>query len=254
MSTTVITHPTAQETAGKVVRPREVRIYSHSGILYWWPVWATGYLFAFLTWMQGIPVTFGDVVVVMHPSKSLGVIFTVVFLLVIVLTHLAVRGVASMTVIVSLLALTLFFAYMAWWEDILRTLGKLAIFMNLGFYVFFSSTIFLVWVVTIFIIDHFDYWAVHPGQVVHHTFFGGGEQSFDTRGMSVNKLRNDLFRHWILGLGTGDLHISATGARAAEFVIPNVLFVGTKLRQIEQLVAEKPDDKPANIVTVGTPE
>jgi hypothetical protein len=206
-----------------------------------------------MTWMQGVSATFGDVEVVVHPSKSLGVIFTVVFLLVIIMTHLAVRGVASMTVIVSILAVTIFLAYMDWWEDILRVLGRLAIYMNLGFYVFFTSAIFLVWCVTIFIIDHLDYWAVHPGQVVYHTFFGGGEQSFDTRGMSITKLRNDLFRHWILGLGAGDLHISATGARAAEFVIPNVLFVGAKLRQVEQLVAEKPDDKPPNIVAVGTP-
>ncbi len=72
--------------------------------------------------------------------------------------------------------------------------------------------------------------------------------------MSVNKLRNDLFRHWILGLGTGDLHISATGARQAEFVVPNVIFVGTKLHQIEQLVAEKPDGNAGNIMTVGTPD
>jgi hypothetical protein len=254
MSTTVVTHPTAQETAGKVVRPREVRVFSHSGLLYWWPVWAVGYLFALLTWMQGVPATFGDVEVIMHPSKSLGVIFTLVFLLVIVLTHLAVRGVASMTVIVSLMALTIFFLYMGWWEDIVRVMGRLAIYMNLGFYVIFSSAVFIVWALTVFVFDHFDYWAFHPGQLVHHTFFGGGEQSFDTRGMSVTKLRNDLFRHWILGMGTGDLHISATGARQAEFVVPNVLFIGSKLHQIEELVAEKPDDKPANIVTVGTPE
>jgi hypothetical protein len=220
MSTTVVTHPTAQETAGQVVRPREVRIISHSGLFYWWPVWAVGFLFAALTWMEGKPATFGDTEVIIHPSKSLGVIFTVVFLLVIVMTHLAVRGVASMTVIVSLLAVTLFFAYMGWWEDILHVLGKLAIYMNLGFYVFFSSAVFLVWVLSVGIFDRLDYWSVHPGQVVHHTFFGGGEQSFDTRGMSITKLRNDLFRHWILGLGSGDMHISATGARAAYYTMP----------------------------------
>jgi hypothetical protein len=254
MSTTVVTHPTAQETAGRVVRPREVRVYSHSGLLYWWPVWVVGFLFAILTWLEGVPATFGDTEVLIHPSKSIGVIFTAVFLLVIVLTHLSVRGVASMTVIVSLIALTIFFAYMGWWEDILRTLGRLAIYMNLGFYVFFSSAVFLVWAATVFVFDHLDYWSFHSGQLVHHTFFGSGEQTYDTRGMSVNKLRNDLFRHWILGLGTGDLHISATGARQAEFVVPNVLFVGTKLRHIEQLVAEKPDVNAGNIMTVGTPE
>src|SRR5208282_2850393 len=161
----------------------------------------------------------------------LGVMFTMVFLLVILMTHIAVRGMASMTVLITLFALTMFFLYMDWWESILAALGRLAIYMNLGFYVFFSSAVFLVWCLAMFIFDRLDYWVVHPGQMIHHTVFGGGEQSYDTRGMSVSKLRSDLFRHWMLGLGSGDLHIAATGAKSGEFVIPNVLFVGTKLAQ-----------------------
>src|SRR6059058_5848568 len=29
---------------------REVRIYSHSALFYWWPVWLCGYLMAMWTW------------------------------------------------------------------------------------------------------------------------------------------------------------------------------------------------------------
>ncbi len=253
MSTTVITHPTAEETAGRVVRPRSLTIYSHSPVFYWWPVWSLGYLFAFLTWLQGVHTHFGDVEVIIHPSKSLGVMYTMVFLLVILMTHISVRGVASMTVIISLIAVTLFFLYMDWWERILEALGRLAIYMNLGFYVFFSSSVFFVWCLAMFIFDRLDYWVVHPGQLVHHTVFGGGEESFDTRGMSLTKLRSDLFRHWILGIGSGDLHIATTGAKTGEFVIPNVLFIGTKLQQMQDMVATKPDETHDNIVTAGTP-
>jgi hypothetical protein len=129
----------AEATAGKVVQPKEVVIYSHSGIFYWWPVWSVGYLFALLTYLQGQRVHFGDADVLVHPSKNLGVIYTFVFLLVILLTHISVRGMASLTVILAAVAVTLFFAYMDWWEDILRALGKLAIYMNLGFYLFFPT-------------------------------------------------------------------------------------------------------------------
>src|SRR5262245_23612826 len=31
----------------------EVRLYSHSAILYWWPVWAVGFLMALLTYLEG---------------------------------------------------------------------------------------------------------------------------------------------------------------------------------------------------------
>jgi hypothetical protein len=250
---TVMTHPTAAETAGKVVRSHEITIFSHSNIFYWWPVWVVGYLFAFLTWWHGTKATFGDVEVLVHPSKNLGVIFTATFLLVMLMTHIAVRGIASITVIVTLIAVTLFLAYMGWWETILHALGKLAIYMNLGFYMFFSSAVFLVWALAMLIFDRLDYWVVHPGQIVHHTVFGDGEQSFDTRGMSITKLRSDLFRHWVLGLGSGDLHIATTGAMAKEFVVPNVLFVGSKLERIQELVAMKPDDQGATIVTAGAP-
>jgi hypothetical protein len=245
--------PSAQETAARVVLPQQVTIYSHSPIVYWWPVWAVGYLFAFLTWMQGTPTQFGDVEVVVHPSKNLGVIYTFVFLLVILMTHITVRGLASVTVIVILTTITLFFAYMDWWETILRAMGKLAIYMNLGFYVFFSSVVFFVWALALFVVDHLEYWVVFPGQMIHHSVFGAGEESYDTRGMTVSKLRSDLFRHWVLGLGAGDLHISASGAKTANFVIPNVLFIGTKVARIQELVAMKPTET-ENIVTAGQPE
>jgi hypothetical protein len=245
--------PSAAQTAARVVRPQQVTIYGHSQVIYWWPVWVVGYLFAFLTWWQGKSVPFGDVDVIVHPSKNLGVIFTFVFLLVILMTHITVRGVASVTVVITLMALTLFFAYMDWWEAILRAMGRLAIYMNLGFYVFFSSAVFLVWALALFAVDRLEYWVIHPGQMVHHSVFGSAEESFDTRGMTVSKLRSDLFRHWILGLGAGDMHIIASGAQKGDFVIPNVLFIGNKVDRIQELVAMKPIEG-ETIVAAGQPE
>jgi len=251
---TAAPHPSAEQAVVRATRPHEVTIYSHSGIVYWWPVWLVGFLFALLTYLQGVHTQLGDVEVIIHPSKSIGVIFTLVFLLVILMTHMTVRGAASVTVVVALIAIAIFLAYMDWWEPLLHALGKLAIYMNLGFYVFFSASVFLVWALAVFIFDRLEYWVVRPGQLVHHQVFGGGEQSYDTRGMSVTKLRSDLFRHWILGLGAGDLHIAATGAKATEFTIPNVLFVGWKEQQIQELVAEKPGERGDNMVMVGTPD
>jgi hypothetical protein len=246
--------PSAEQTVTQVVRPQQVVIYSHSPLVYWWPVWSVGFLFAFLTWMQGKPTQFGDVQVIVHPSKSLGVIYTFTFLLVMLMTHITVRGVASMVVIISAITVTLFLAYMDWWGYVLDALGNLAIYMNLGFYMFFSLAVLLIWIISFFIFDRLEYWVVHPGQMIHHSVFGDGEESFDTRGMTVNKLRSDLFRHWILGLGSGDLHIVASGATKGDFIIPNVLFIGTKVARIQELVATKPIQGNDNLVTVGQAE
>jgi hypothetical protein len=245
---------TGISAASRLGAPLEVTVYPHSMLLYWWPIWVTGYIMALLTYLQGTTVRFGDVAVIMHPSKNVGVIYTIVFLLVVVLTNSTVRGVASALVIAVVLAITFLLAYLDLWEDILYAVSFLAMYMNLGFYVFFSTAILIVWALAVFVFDHMESWTFRPGQVVHNMVFGGGSRTFDTVGMSVYKLRSDLFRHWILGLGSGDIHLTPSGANAHEFILPNVLFVGAKLNAIETLVSMKPNERETAIpMTVGEP-
>jgi len=116
MSTAVTPQPVGSPLT-QALATREVRVYSHSMLFYWWPVWAVSYALALVTRLGGEQVSFriGDDYakdVWFHPNGSLGVIFTFTLVLVILMTHFAVRGVASMTVIVSAIAVTLFLAYM----------------------------------------------------------------------------------------------------------------------------------------------
>ena len=83
------------------------------------------------------------------------------------------------------------------------------------------------------------YIVFSPGQFRVKQEIGGGEHTYDTIGMVVEKQRNDLFRHWILGLGSGDLIVRTSGAQNQHFDLPNVLFIGSKLKQIEDLLREK---------------
>jgi hypothetical protein len=252
MSTAVVPQH-VHEPVAQATRPRDVILYSHSQIFYWWPVWAVGFLFAALTYFQGVDHQFQDTVVKIHPSRTLGVVFTFTFIMVIVMTHFSVRGLASVVTIVSAIAVSFALAYFQLWEPLLNAFGSLAIFMNLGFYVFFSTAIFAVWAMAVFFFDRSTYYIVRPGQLIHATMFGSGEETYDTHGMSVEKKRDDLFRHWVLGLGSGDMHVATTGARKADFVVHNVLFVGAKLKRIETLVAMRPDDTPDKVFTAGEP-
>lgn len=230
----------------------EVVIYSHSPIVYWWPVWAVGYVMALLTALQGEVVRLGQVDVLVHPSAAMGVVFTMTFLLVILMTHITLRGMASVTMIVTIIAVILFIAYMGWWDNVLREMGKLAIFMNLGFYIFFSTAVFVVWAAAVFVFDRMEYWVFRPGQAIHHNVLGSGEHTYDTRGMVVEKMRDDLFRHWILGLGSGDLTLSTTGAKKIEAVVHNVLFIDSKLARAKQLAAMRPDEDPQLVAPTPT--
>jgi len=232
----------------------ELILYSHSNLFYWWPVWVLGYTFAILTYFHNMTVEIGGQKVMMYPSKNLGVYYTVVFTLVILFTNVSLRGMSSVVVILVALFFTVLFAWLDWWKDILAVLPYLAIYMNMGFYLFFSTAIFIVWALAFFIFDRFDYWRIRPGQITHERFVGGGERSYDTRGMLFEKHLQDFFKHYILGMGSGDLRITTSGARSEEFVIPNVLFIERKVQAIQKLIAVKPDETPDRVMTAGTPD
>lgn len=220
---------------------QELRVYSHSTFFYWWPVWLTGYLMAFVTRIDGQQVWIGNSEVWVHRSKNLGVLFTLIFFLVILITNISLRGMASVVAILGAAFGALLLAYLGWWEELLDWMGKVSIYMNMGFYVFFSTLVFFVWAFSVFVYDRLSYWRVTPGQLTHDALIGGAQKSYDTRGMVFEKRRQDLFRHWVLGLGSGDIEISTTGARRETVSIPNVLFVDSKVHKIQSMIVMSPD-------------
>jgi hypothetical protein len=256
--------------------PKEVRIYGHSALFYWWPVWLCGFIMAFATWLEGSRVAIvpegslyypGDEPQVrlpagtqiadadklesgrirerMHPSKNLGIIFTVVLIVVLLITNVPLRGLSSAIAIAVILIITLLFAYLDWWETVFTLFLRLNIHMNMGFYVFFSVVLLIAWSLAFFGYDRMSYWRVTPGEITHEYVFGGGQRAFQTEGMAFEKLRDDLFRHWVLGFGSGDLimhPLQLGGAPREDLSIHNVLFVGSKLRAIQNLIAARPEE------------
>lgn len=172
-------------------------------------------------------------------NKSYGVLYGIVLLLVIVITNVPLRGLWSLIAIIVIVFVSIIFALMDWWEPILEHLGALHIHMNAVGYLIISGVLFAIWLVTLLLFDPQVYMVFSPGQLRVRQEIGGGETAYDTMGMVIQKQRNDLFRHWILGLGSGDLIVNTSGARAVHFDLPNVLFVGYKVKQIEEMLREK---------------
>jgi hypothetical protein len=154
--------------------PTEVRLYSHSNFFYWWPVWAVGYLMALITSMGGHTEAIGGAHVLIHPSKNLGVLFTLTIFLVILITNVTLRGASSAIVLLTAAFLALLLAYMGWWAEVLDKMGLVAIYMNLGFYVVFSTLVFGLWALSVFVYDRLNYWKVRAGQITHETVGGRG--------------------------------------------------------------------------------
>jgi hypothetical protein len=260
-------------------RERQVKIISHSPIFYWWPVWVVGFLMAFLTYwgdhrMALVPTGTvaernrqveghegrRDVLVVpphqqlplddvtdtlMQPrlqmavSNSPGVLFTLVLLLVIVITNVHMRGMWSLVVIITIIFLSILFAALGWWDPILRAFGVLDIHINSLGYLSISLLLLAIWLLTFLLYDRRFYIVFSPGQFRVHLAVGMGETAYETLGMVVEKRREDVFRHWLLGFGSGDITVRTGGATPQQFEMPNVLFVGRKIDLIQQLLRER---------------
>jgi len=253
---------------GRVPRVSEIRIYSHSTIFYWWPVWLLGFIMAAITFAEdsrAAIVPSGSVyddaqhAILLpagsaHPgiggseigdlsagSKNLGVVFTLVLLLVVFITNTPLRGLWSAIAVLLVVVMTVTFAWMGMWAGILANFGRISIHMNMGFYIFFSSLLFLLWAAVVFGFDRMHYWKFRPGQLTYESSFGGGQKSYDTSGMLFEKLRDDPFRHWLLGMGSGDLMIATSGAQREQLQIPNVLFLDRILIRLQKMISERPE-------------
>ena len=253
------------------VHPREVRIVAHTMLFYWWPVWAVGLLLTGLTWLGGHRLAIvpagtqvvegfegGREALVLPAGAHLpkdpdtgkpreptlrvasrsgfGVVFIVVLLLVVFITNVPIRGLWSVIVILTVLLVTIILALAGWWDDILEAAAHSHVYINGFGYLAISLPLLVLWLVVVLFFDRKMYMVFAPGQLLVRQDIGSGEVAYDTMGMVVAKRRSDLFRHWLLGFGSGDLLVKTAGAHAQQFEMHNVLFVGSKLKLIQDML------------------
>lgn len=171
-------------------------------------------------------------------QKGWGTVFMIILLIVIIITNITFRGLWSFLVLIVIVLLALLATAARWWDDILANLGQLAVHINLGGYLLLSTVLLIFWLVNFFFLDRQTYMIFTPGQVRLRLEIGEGETVYDTSGMVVQKQRGDLFRHWVLGFGSGDLYIRPVGV-SEPLELTNVLRVARVVRGIEQMIKEK---------------
>jgi hypothetical protein len=170
--------------------------------------------------------------------RTLGTVYTIILLIVIVITSITIRGLWTVFAFVTIVALTAILWAGGYWEMIFQKLAQLSIYINMGGYLLISTVLFIIWFVNFFLFDRQTYMIFTPGQVRVRTEIGGEETVYDTAGMVVQRQRADMFRHWILGFGSGDLIIKPVGVtNPIEF--PNVLLVTPLVTKIERMIKEK---------------
>ena len=85
------------------------------------------------------------------------------------------------------------------------------------------------------------------GQLKVRTEIGGGEKVYDAVGMTLEKTAQRPVPPLVAGHGLRRLDRAAhRGPRRHQFAMPNVLFIGRKVRAIEDLLREKSVVPPRN--------
>jgi hypothetical protein len=271
------THPLTSSAA--LAEKSSVTIFGHSDLFYWWPVWAVGFLLAFLTYLGGYNMAVvpagtvaekarqvqgvdepRDVLILpanrelpidetagvpeqpslrVARSNNLGSLFVTVLLLVILITNVRLSGVWSLVLITLVLLVSVIFAVTGIWDLVFRLVGSSDVHITAAGYLWMAAPLFLIWLAVFLFYDRMNYARFGRGQFTIHHAFGAGATTYEVQGLSLEKKRDDLFRHWLLGMGSGDLVIRTGGANARTFELPNVLFVGSKLVTAQRLLQER---------------
>jgi hypothetical protein len=277
----------------------EIRVYSHSPLFYWWPVWLFGFIFSLITLMdgdrlailpeesllvkekvgneirytayapphadhmdklvepataeqkQGLKRVSGlpDTDEAYHikprvsPRSWMGPTFLFILILVVIITNVPLRGLWSLVVLIGFVVLALLISLFKWWDNILGALVSLHIFINMAGYLVLATVLFAAWLVATFIFDRRSYIIFTPGQIRVCEEIGSRERTYDTTGMTIEKHRDDWFRHIFLGFGTGDLSVRTAGADRHEILMPNVALIGFKIEPIQQLIRQRQIDQ-----------
>jgi hypothetical protein len=239
----------------------EITIYSHSPILYWWPVWLLGFAIAVITILDGGQMAYvpagtraeGHTLVAptgsdpldepherMARSHYLGTWFFITLLVVFVSANVQLRGLWEWIVLLGLGLLVTVVSLYGLWGLVFRWFNLLHIRMNLAGYVFVSLWMFVIWVVTVFVFDRRTYLIFAAGQVRILDQIGAAERVYDVTNLSFQVQPNVFFRHRVLGFyGAGDLVIRTGGPQSEVIEWPNVLFVRSRVKQIQHLLKSR---------------
>lgn len=250
-----------------------IRVYGHSNLFYWWPLWAVCFALAAWTYTDGsqmallpagaettaddgakvITVPAGEAAADADRQSTLlgraqmtvsrsnvpGLVFALTLLLVAMVSSLTLRGLVSIIAVIAIVALVLALALLNLWDDVFRFFGGLAIRMNAAGYLFIGIPLFLMWLAVVTIYDRQSYVEFDEGQIRYVREIGENEIVVPSDRTLVEKKRSDVFRHWLVGFGSGDLVIRTGGGSGQSIELENVLNINRKLRVIHYMLQHK---------------
>jgi hypothetical protein len=171
--------------------------------------------------------------------NGLGVAFVITLLAVAISSTVIFRGMVSVVVFLTLMVTAVALGWFGWWGNIVQLIGGLEIRINAAGYLCIGIPLFLAWLGVVCLYDRMHYVIFGRGQIRYVLEVGDSEIVMPSSGAVVEKKRNDAFRHWVLGLGSGDLVIRSGGANSPSIELKNVVQIHRKLQVVDKLLREK---------------
>lgn len=175
----------------------------------------------------------------MTASNNPGIIWALTLCMLVVITHIELRGVWSVIAMFAVALLAVLLAVFGLWDMLFAAFRVLDIHISAAGYLAISFFMLVLWLVTFLLYDRREYMVFSRGQLRVRQAVGTGEVVFDTRGMVIEKKRDALFRHWLLGFGSGDLVVNTSGTNTRQFQMPNVLRISYKIALIHTMLQER---------------
>ena len=206
--------------------------YSHSQIIYYWPIWLGAYVLSDLTVFGGFSKEIGEQ---SFALDHLTLMYLVIVGVVVFFTNVNLRGVWAMVFGVSALAGGLALTLLGWWDPLLEQLGDLELSVNSDFYRAMGAVLFIPWLFVVFVFDLRRYFHFQPSQITMVNEIGEGEKNFDSFGVVMEKHRDNYVQHMALGFGSGDLSIATHGGDREVMTFPNVLRINKVLKEVAKI-------------------
>lgn len=241
-----------QGTASATQNATEIRIYGHSAIIFWWPVWAYGFICAALTYAQGVPLMLpgSPKPILVHPDAWVGLSFTLLILIVIVATSVRARGVSALMLLALIGGAATATYFVMKMPGLWTSPPALLLHMNLAFYLLVSSVLFIVWFVIVFVVDRMSFLRVRGAQVERVQLFdsamGRAPKTWSVLHIRLARYSDDLIAHKILslgflGFGTSDIDakLSIFGGGHEQFRVQNVWRATRPLKAVQAAMGQK---------------
>jgi hypothetical protein len=224
-------------------KPILVKFVEHRPIIFWWPVWVSGYVIAAVNYWY-----YTDAYIIAEMQKTganghtmVNLIYITLIILTLYFTNvrtdiqttLLVLTGALVVILAAYIIITKYDIGSVW---ILENIPKFKVYMNANFYFWFSTGLAIMWGVVVFVIDQRRYWFMQKGVITRVQHAPKETEDYILDSAAVSHKMSDFPCHYLLGLcqiGDVTLQVGPTGGT---YTIKNVAWVGVKQKKANQLI------------------